>query len=512
MRFKRIICAVITGGLIFANVSNTAAVENDNLTKENFETSKLSSKLEDLSLSKKEVVAYEKVMYKNPSFEEIEKIIEEVAVRKGIPPTILKSVAYTESNFRQFKENGQPYIYNGISYGIMQVTPQNHYNFNIERLKYDIKYNIECGADIILNKWNCSFEEGWSISQIGDMDPRVLENWYFTLWAYNSWNGRNNPNAKTRVKQYQFKVMDFAKRIFGQDITPINKNLLPKSGTPDSKKVFETPNPKHIEDFIGIKKGDIILDGSFDIKGSNTILKDKLSGGKEIGKITPSYPLQVLEEPVPVKGKLMYKVKILNDKEAEESVVGWAELKMRKDMRSSDLDNSEDVDVVDVIDILQYIEENKRTKSDNEKNQEQVNDKINKYDINYDNKVDTLDVFLVNNKCEFKIIDYKKYGEQDIKLINKTQKVKLNKKWTIKFNHTIDETIINGNSIIALNGKGEFVEVELSIGQDNKSIIVDPLKPYKLGERYYFIINDNIKSAEGTKLDYYTIMKFIIEK
>lgn len=184
--------------------------------------------------------------YTNPSRDEIEALLEEVALSKGIPPTILKAIAYTESNYRQFKD-GQPLLsFDGVSWGIMQVTPKFYPDLDIERLKYDIRYNIEAGADILLGKWGYGFGSNPLIPKIGAGDMRVLENWYFAIWAYNGLSQNNNPNmipykhsTWTQYEAYQDKVLRHAKEILGQDILAIEKELLPSIGIPDPKVHYE---------------------------------------------------------------------------------------------------------------------------------------------------------------------------------------------------------------------------------------------------------------------------------
>jgi hypothetical protein len=498
VKYKVIISFLLIGVLFFGAASNIAALESLNLTKTN--------------------TSYKKGAHKNPAFEEIERMLEEAAIRNGIPPVILKAVASVESDYRQFTRSGQPYVYNGVSYGILQVTPLDDYDFNIEKLKYDIKYNIECGAKIIKAKWDRSFGKHAYIPQIGNMDPRVLENWYFTLWAYNSWAGRNNPNV--RKKPYQLKVIERAKRDYGQEITLMDKKMLPKSGKPDKNKVFKTPQPKHIVDFVGIKKGDIILDKTSEIMGKTTILKDKESRGKDIVTLESDSMLEVLEEPVPVKGTLMYKVKVVD--EAENQKVGWAELKKGQKIRNCDFDNSGDIDFIDTINILQFIQQNEcvyeliKESSDKKKDgvaesgQVYSEQDLNKFDINYDNNIDMKDVFLVDYQCEFKILDGDNYNKSKIKTLNKFEKVKSDKQWIINLDRAVDESVLNSNAVIVKDSLGKTVKTKVSIGEDGKCIIVTPINLYSNGQTYYMIINKHFKSEKTSELTNKILMEFSI--
>lgn len=184
-----------------------------------------------LSLEKSEVTANKKSIiksgtyYKNPSRDEIEKIIKHVAYEKGIPSVILEAIAWTESNgtdpdnnntanWRQFS-GGSPLIgFDGVGIGIMQVTSYDPLDTDyVNRLKYDIEFNISEGAKILLNKWARGFSAGTDkIPQVGNGQPTLLENWYFTIWAYNGYTITNNPVNNTTP--YQGKVITFVNNTF----------------------------------------------------------------------------------------------------------------------------------------------------------------------------------------------------------------------------------------------------------------------------------------------------------
>ncbi|MGM7702976.1 cell wall-binding repeat-containing protein [Pseudalkalibacillus sp. Hm43] len=145
--------------------------------------------------------------YENPSYSEINKLLTEKAIEKGIPPEIVKAVAYAESAWDQFK-NGQPHITSDGGIGIMQVTDKSQ--FNEEKLKSDIEYNIDAGLQILLEKWNMS---GKRIPNINDQTKDKLENWYFAVMAYNGLVPANSPVKKAdgtiNKDAYQYKVFGF---------------------------------------------------------------------------------------------------------------------------------------------------------------------------------------------------------------------------------------------------------------------------------------------------------------
>lgn len=247
--------------------------------------------------------------YYNPPRDEIERMLEEVALNRGIPPTILKAIAYTESNYRQFKD-GQPFVsFDGVSVGIMQVTPKFYPDLDVERLKYDIKYNIEAGADILLGKWEYAFISNPRIPIIGNGDMRVLENWYFAIWAYNGLNENNNPNmipynhgSWMQYEAYQDKVLRHAKDILKQDILAVPKELIPSKGLPN-------PNVRY-DELVGSKldKYRLYVKNQVVKINSTSGLKLRDNNMNPIKTIKNGQYLKILDSPVLYNGHWRYKV------------------------------------------------------------------------------------------------------------------------------------------------------------------------------------------------------------
>ncbi|KLU59911.1 N-acetylmuramoyl-L-alanine amidase LytC precursor [Peptococcaceae bacterium CEB3] len=127
----------------------------------------------------------------NPPLAVVNQKLDTIAREKGIPSDILKAIAFEESSWRQFDSQGNPLLAgpaNHPAIGLMQVSSYNDSDqATINKLKYDIDFNIEMGADLLNQKWRM-------VPKIGDGDRNKLENWYFALWAYNRWSGTNNPN------------------------------------------------------------------------------------------------------------------------------------------------------------------------------------------------------------------------------------------------------------------------------------------------------------------------------
>ncbi|HZJ83385.1 MAG TPA: transglycosylase SLT domain-containing protein, partial [Clostridia bacterium] len=223
---------------------------------------------------------------RNLSKKEVEEIIKKVAIKRGIPSVILKSIAKIESSFNQFNRDGRPLTSRGGHIGIMQISGRDG-NYSLERLKRDPVYNIEAGADHLLGKWKTANEK---MAQIGNMDPNILEHWYFALWAYNGLIDRNNPNANT--KTYQERVYEVAKKDYGVKITPVSRGSIPKRGWPKNNIKIDTPENHN--------KGDILkysLDDKVKVDGKDFLVLYDKPRGKEIGRVKGNLTMTIIEGP-----------------------------------------------------------------------------------------------------------------------------------------------------------------------------------------------------------------------
>lgn len=250
----------------------------------------------------------------NPSREEVERMIDEVALKRGVPSVILKSIARVESVYEHFNKDGSPKI-SGTSIGLMQINNKNGV-YDTNKLKYDIMYNIEAGADILLNKWSMSSYQ--SVACVGNMDPNVLENWYFALWAYNGWAQSNNPHmlpSYAKKYTYQQLIYDIAKKEYGQTINNIDFSYLPKTGKPSRSLVVPTPSYVNSGNIVLYEKGDYVrTDGVRDVYQ----LRD-VPAGKYIHDVSVNTLAIIDEGPVLQNGYYWYKVTV------NENVTGWIE-------------------------------------------------------------------------------------------------------------------------------------------------------------------------------------------
>lgn len=244
----------------------------------------------------------------NLSRKEVEALVEEIATKRGIPSVILKSIASVESSLTQFNRDGKPKVSRGGNIGIMQVSGRNK-KYDLAKLKNDPLYNIESGADHLLEKWKWANEK---MPQIGNMDPNILEHWYFALWAYNGLLERNNPNVNYN-KTYQDKIYQVALKEYGQKITPIDRKYISKKGVPKKGKKIPTPKVHHKGDILTYSPGDKVV-----VDGNNLLLLLNKPAGKEIGRIKKGTSMTILEGPVLNSGFYFYKVQVDGNKDT-----GW---------------------------------------------------------------------------------------------------------------------------------------------------------------------------------------------
>ncbi|WP_417898866.1 cell wall-binding repeat-containing protein [Bacillus haimaensis] len=136
----------------------------------------------------------------NPTTSELNNLLTQEALKAGIPPEIIKAIAWQESSWRQYRTNddpngtwekGDPIVSFDGGIGIMQITEPNMTADRAVRLKTDIVYNIQEGIRILKDKWTYS---NWGrIPQINGNDMQIMEDWYFAIMAYNGISRRNDP-------------------------------------------------------------------------------------------------------------------------------------------------------------------------------------------------------------------------------------------------------------------------------------------------------------------------------
>ncbi|MEI4770103.1 transglycosylase SLT domain-containing protein [Psychrobacillus sp. FJAT-51614] len=147
----------------------------------------------------------------NPTFQNMNCLLTNAALEAKIPPEVVKAVASRENGaWKQFDENGQPIISKDNGIGLMQITNQPDYDQ--EKLKYDINYNIKAGVEIL----SSMYQNRTDLPKIKGKGPEVIENWYFPVMAYNGTKPVNSPlyqsNGLKNTVAYQEKVFAFIEK------------------------------------------------------------------------------------------------------------------------------------------------------------------------------------------------------------------------------------------------------------------------------------------------------------
>jgi len=230
------------------------------------------------------------------SREEIIKIIEDTARRKNIPPQILTAIAWKESRFTQFTSSGAPFVSRG-NRGLMQINNV-HTSFDKERILYDVTYNIEAGADILLSKW---LDHRTPV--VGNRDPNVLENWYFALWAYNGWLSRNNPNLHGE-KTYQDGIFDYIRNTYGQEVSTVDWSYIPASGLPQWGSQLPEPAVTHEAGILFYQPDDRAL---VDVR-DQLYVQTHPGGGDVTFSLGKNQEVTILSQPTLVDGLYWYKI------------------------------------------------------------------------------------------------------------------------------------------------------------------------------------------------------------
>ena len=140
----------------------------------------------------------------NPSFQHLNCLITNASLEADIPPEVVKAIVTQENNgWKQFDENGEPVISDDGGIGLMQIT--NKPEYDQQKLKYDVYYNIEKGIEILNDMYDRS-----DLPKIKGVGREIIENWYFPAMAYNGTKPVNSPivqaTGEKNLDAYQEKV------------------------------------------------------------------------------------------------------------------------------------------------------------------------------------------------------------------------------------------------------------------------------------------------------------------
>ncbi|MGW6298883.1 Ig-like domain-containing protein [Peribacillus butanolivorans] len=234
----------------------------------------------------------------NPSFQHINCLLTNAALDAEIPPEVVKAVAWRESDWVQFIAPGKPKISSDDGIGIMQVTdiPEEYDDDEkleleyVEKLSYDIAFNIEEGVKILSKK----FDYG-RLPKIQGAGRQEIENWYFPVMAYNGTVAINAPvyqsNGLKNTRAYQeiiFTYIEndsfltktqvlaqfpFKKEHFSYDSKTNNINFL--------KDTYTLEDPLHTSVYF-VKEGDDVV-----VTGGNGNLRDRPATSNVVNNLAP---------------------------------------------------------------------------------------------------------------------------------------------------------------------------------------------------------------------------------
>lgn len=230
-----------------------------------------------------------------PPLEKLQ-ILREVAIENGIPAEILKAIAFKETGMKQFNPDGTHIKAKDGGIGIMQVTLTDAEiakdGVNVEKLKYDTKYNIEQGARILLDKWRNP-----NLPRVNSHESDRIEDWYFAIMAYNGLSKRNDPNH-TGQYAYQEDIFKIIRERSQLSIgaTPNLKIAYPNPAAPD---LMEFPDgvdyvwPTSTKTAQNYKSGEIAYTYT---SGNSSNLRDGVDGLLK-AKVPNYIPFQIVSGP-----------------------------------------------------------------------------------------------------------------------------------------------------------------------------------------------------------------------
>ena len=86
--------------------------------------------------------------------------------------------------------------------------------------------------------------------------------------------------------------------------------------------------------------------------------------------------------------------------------------------------------------------------------------------------------------------------------------VAVTKAWTVNFNKNLSPASVNDTNIVVIGNNNTYIDISVSLLNNNKSIMVKPLKNYEPNTTYTLIVTQKVKSADGSPLPKEVRMNF----
>jgi N-acetylmuramoyl-L-alanine amidase len=84
----------------------------------------------------------------------------------------------------------------------------------------------------------------------------------------------------------------------------------------------------------------------------------------------------------------------------------------------------------------------------------------------------------------------------------------LSKEWTVNFNKNLSADSVNVKNVVVIGDNNSYIDISVSLVNNNKSIIVKPVENYESNKNYTLIVTENVKAADGTPLPQEVRMNF----
>ncbi|MGH4123219.1 MAG: N-acetylmuramoyl-L-alanine amidase [Clostridium sp.] len=89
--------------------------------------------------------------------------------------------------------------------------------------------------------------------------------------------------------------------------------------------------------------------------------------------------------------------------------------------------------------------------------------------------------------------------------------VVVSKPWTVSFNKSLSSNTVNTTNIKVLGEANKNIDIDVSLANNNKNVIVRPIKNYEANKEYTLIVTEKVKSADGKVLPKEVRMNFNTE-
>ena len=86
--------------------------------------------------------------------------------------------------------------------------------------------------------------------------------------------------------------------------------------------------------------------------------------------------------------------------------------------------------------------------------------------------------------------------------------VVVSKPWTVSFNKSLSSTTVNTTNIKVVGESNNYIDINVSLVNNNKNVIVKPVKNYESNKKYTLIVTQNVKSTDGKPLPKEVRMEF----